>query len=202
MWRGGSTPFLMRTSLPAGAGSGAGCSARPYGKPDFPAAAGIYPGHFAGPGHRVFLRSAAALPPPAAPAGPPAGRRICSGCGRRMLSLCAGPGGGRAAGICGAGRHRRRRAVFFRLLLPAAAGVGILGGYPGLSGPLPDLSPPSGEKIFKKMRAVWKKSLLFCRQMLYNRKKWIYTPVLQRRQQAWPKPQIPQKRASAPSPAC
>lgn len=93
--------------------------------------------------------------------------------------------------------------LFFScLLLLAAAGVGILGGYPGLSGPLPDLSPSSGEKIFKKMRAVWKKSLLFCRQMLYNKKKWIYPPILQRRQPAWPKPQIPQKRASAPSPAC
>ena len=52
------------------------------------------------------------------------------------------------------------------------------------------------------LRPVWKKSLLFCKQMLYNRKKWIYPPVLRRRQQAWPKPQPPQKSASAPSPAC
>ena len=150
----------------------------------------------------MLFRSAAALPPPAAPGGPAAGRRICPGRGGGVLSLHPGPGGGGTAGICGAGSRGRRRAVFFRLLLPAAAGVGILGGYPGLSGPLPDLSPSSGEKIFKKMRAVWKKSLLFCKQMLYNRKKWIYPPVLRRRQQAWPKPQPPQKSASAPSPAC
>lgn len=191
----------MRTSPPAGAGSGAACSARD-GKPGLPAAAGVRPGHFAGPGRRLPLRSAAAVPPPAAPAGPPAGRRVRPGRGRGLLSLHAGPGPGRAAGIRSGGRGGRSGAVFLRLFLPAAAGVGILGGYPGLFGPVPDLSPASGQKIFKKMRALWKKSLLFCTQMLYNRKKWIHTPVLQRRQQAWQKPQIPANPAGTPSPAC
>ena len=96
------------------------------------AAGGLQPGGFAGIGGSPAVRSAAGLPPAAAPPDVGAGHPVLHGRGLGGLPLHAPPGAGAAAAVSAAGGGGRRCAVFHRLLPVFAAGVGFLGGYPGI----------------------------------------------------------------------
>lgn len=168
------------------------------GGPDIPAAAGVRAVHSAGPVRRGAVRPAAALPAAAPPLCRRAGRGLLPGRGRRGLPLPAAAGRRRAAGLCGAGRRGGSGAVLLRLFPAAAAGVDLLGGYPGLPGISAVFSADVAEKFLQKNGPPRKKSLLFCPEMLYNKKN-RNAERLQRRRQRWPKKRTQKKRsASAP----
>ena len=167
-----------------------------YGEPDLPAAAGLCPVHSAGLLRRAAVRSAAALPPPPAQADGPAGQPVLSDGGGRRLPLPAAVRRGGAAGLRHFGRAGGRGAVFRRLLRNAAAHMGLLGGYAGLFGTFA-VDPSDLDKKFLRENGVsGKKPLLFCAEMLYNKKNRAAKAPLERRRRPWQKRPIRQKRPS------
>ncbi len=176
----------MRTTGPAGAAFSAACSDRPW-ETRSPAAAGIRPVDSAGPVRRTAVRPAAALPPPPPPIDGTAGRTLLPSDRDRRLLLSPAGGGRAAAGLCCAGGPGRSRTVFRRVLGAAAARVGLLGGYAGVSGPALVLTRSVDKNFSEKNRPSRKKALLFFEEMLYNKKKRMEASIPERRRRIWQK---------------
>lgn len=189
----------MRTRDRGAAAFSAACLDRDGG-PDLPAAAGVRAVHLIGAVRRSAVRSAAALPAAAPPLYRRAGRGLLPAGGGRGLPVPPAAGRRGAAGLCGAGRRGGRGAVLLRLFPAAAAGVGLLGGYPGLLGIFVVFSADVAEKFLQKNGPLRKKSLLFCAEMLYNKKN-RETDSLQRGRQRWQKRRMREK-SPAPAPVC
>ena len=169
MWTGALTPSPTRTR----AGGGAACLAACSDDADLSAAADLWPVRSAGTGRRRAVRPPPALPAALVPLHRPVGWDLLSGGGRRVFPVPAAAGRGRAAGLHGAGGPWRRGHLFLRVLLAFAPRMGLLGGRAGGFSP-PDGPPGSvGQRIFEKNGPPRKKPLLFCPQMLYNKKKTI-----------------------------
>lgn len=159
MWTDGSTPYPTRRRAEAGAAFSAVCS--DDGDPDLPPAAGVWPGDFAGGGGGSAVRCAAPLPLAPSQSGRSAGCRILPHDRRRGLFVPAASGRGRAAGIYGAGSHRRRGGVFLRTFPIPAPGVGFLGGYLGGTGTDCIGAAAMDAENMHKIQSTCKKSLLF-----------------------------------------
>ena len=172
MWTAASTPSPTKRAAGSRAASSAGCSDKAHGDPDLPAAGPVRPVGATGSDGGTAVRPAALFPAAAAPLHRPVGHPVLPGRGHRAVFLHPPPGGGPAAGICGAGSPGRRGAVFLPAVFPAAARVGLLGGHPGIFPAPVRPSSPVVEKILQKSGPPRKKSLLFFREMLYNNKKW------------------------------
>lgn len=190
----------MRTRDRAAADSSAACLDKD-GEPGLPAAAGVSPIYSAGAVRRCAVRFAAALPPAPAPVYRCTGHSLLPDCGWCGLSVSAAAGRRGTARLHGAGRRGRRGAVFLRLFPAAAACVDFLGGYPGLLGVFAVFSADVVEKFLQKNGQVRKKSLLFCREMLYNKKNRQQPARLQKGAAAW-QTRNTQKNSRAPGPVC
>ena len=169
-----------------------------HGEPGLGPAGGLRPVDFAGPVRWGAVRPAAALPAPLAPAHRPSGRHLLPDSRHCVLPVPAAPGRRRAAGLSDIGRAGRRGAVLQRLFPASSSGMGFLGRYVSLLGAFAVFSSALGERFWKKDGPIRKKSLLFCREMLYNKKNWV--GISQRRRQAWRKK--PSSKKSAPGPVC
>lgn len=156
-----------------------------HGEHGFPAAAGLWLVYFAGDGGRSAVRSAAPLPPAAAPADGVAGPAVLPCRGKRGLFVPAAPGGS-AADVSAGGYAGRCRGVLLCPVLSSAAGLGLLGGHPGSTVGSGSAASALGENFLRKNVVSRKKSLLFCSQMLYNKENPKKTTCLrQRRAASW-----------------
>ena len=152
-------------------------------KPDFTAAGSVPPVHPAGAVSRGAVRCAAAVPAAVPPLYGSAGRRLLSGCRCGGLSVSAGAGGRRTAGIHAAGHRRGNDSVFLRVFPAPVADLEFLGGHSFIFGYVNVLSGTICRESLQKNGASRKKSLLFCAEILYNKSYWGKPGSSQRRRQ-------------------
>lgn len=146
---------------------------------------------------RGGLRSPAALPGALSPLRRRSGRRLYPGGGGGRLRLFAAAGRGRAAVVHAGGGAWRGGAVCGGLLGASAAGMAVLGRRPGGTGAFGAFAHPKPGGPCEKFIPPWKKPLLFCPQMLYNKENRVSGPISQRRRQAWQNIQQSPKRPEA-----
>ena len=169
-------------------------------KPDFTAAGSVPPVHPAGAISRGAVRCAAAIPAAVPPLYGSAGRRLLSGCRCGGLSVSAGAGGRRTAGIHAVGGAGGNGFVFLRLGPLPAADLGILDGCTAASGAAADVSVGKTGGVLQKNPALREKALLFWSKILYNRENWVHLGTTKRRRRTWQEKSA-QKRKPAPRPA-
>lgn len=161
------------------------------------AAAALRPVHPAGGGGRRAVRLPAALPHPLSQDHRAAGYTVLRRRHRRLLRLFAAPGGGAAPGLCDRGSPGRGGAVRLRFFRFASAAVGFLGRRTDGTGASGRPSGDVGGRLGKKNGPSGKKPLLFCAQMLYNKKNRVSGPIFKGRQQVWQKKRKRHKKSPA-----
>jgi hypothetical protein len=133
------------------------------------ATAAVWPVYSAGLICRGGVRSAALCPAEAAPQHPSAGWSILSGGGGGVFRFCPSTGGWRTAGLHVSGSCWGRRSVLLYGFRIFETYLGVLDGNIHRSVVFIDLSGAIGKKVLQKNGSPWKKSLLFCEQILYNK---------------------------------